>query len=334
MRAGKETNWLFSDAYGNCSPVSQTTWFLNRLLVLGSARARRRMMDSTQSRPPFFVAEVSSNHARDVERCFRFIRRSAEIGCHAVKFQLFRVEELFAPEALASNASLLERRAWELPTEYIPELATCCRESGLKFACTPFSIGAVDELQPHVDFLKVASYELLWDDLLTACARTGKPVVLSTGMATMAEVEHAVATLRSGGCEALTLLHCVSGYPTPIAECNLAAIATLRDAFACSAGWSDHSRSPSVVTRAVLRWRAEFVEFHLDLDGEGAEYSTGHCWLPEEIEPVIASLLQGTRADGSGDKLPTPAEMPDREWRADPADGLRPLRRLRETLER
>jgi len=280
-----------------------------------------------------FVSEVSSNHARDLERCLHFIRRSAEIGCDAVKFQLFRIDDLFAPEVLASSEKHRRRRAWELPTEFLPELATCCSESGVKFGCTPFSIGAVGDLEPYADFLKVASYELLWDDLLAACARTGKPVVLSTGMATMVEVEHAVETLRSSGCEELTLLHCVSGYPTPIQDCNLSAIATLRSAFECSVGWSDHSRSPVAVTRAVLRWKAELVEFHLDLEGSGAEYSTGHCWLPHEIEPVIASLRQGEQADGSGDKVPAPVEMPDRDWRADPSDGLRPMKSLRATLD-
>lgn len=277
-----------------------------------------------------FVAEVSSNHNRDLGRCLAFIAAAAELGCSAVKFQLFRVRELFAPEVLAASEKLRRREAWELPVKFLPQLAAACHEAGVQFACTPFYLAAVEELEPHVDFYKIASYELLWNDLLAACARTRKPVVLSTGMATLEEVRHAVAVLRAAGCRDLSLLHCVSGYPTPPAECNLAAIETLRRAHDCSVGWSDHSVNPGVICRAVHRWGARLVEFHLDLDGSGEEFRTGHCWLPEQIRPVIGAVRIGFGADGDGEKEPARSELADRDWRADPTDGLRPLLKTRE----
>lgn len=279
---------------------------------------------------PFFVAEVSSNHHRDLERCFRFIDTAAAVGCGAVKFQLFRIEELFAPEILEKSPAHRARKEWELPVEFLPPLSARCQQRGIQFSCTPFYLDAVEELQPHVDFYKIASYELLWSDLLSACARTGKPVVLSTGMATMDEIKTAVDTLRAAGCRDLTLLHCVSGYPTPIQQCNLAAIKTLSASFVCTTGWSDHSVSPAVIYRAVHRWNARMIEFHLDLEGEGDEFKTGHCWLPEQIKEVIAVTAAGLAADGAGEKIPAAAELPDREWRADPIDGLRPLKHVRE----
>lgn len=281
---------------------------------------------------PHFVAEVSSNHHRDLERCFKFIDTAALVGCDSVKFQLFRIEELFAPEILAQSARHRARKEWELPVEFLSPLAERCRQREILFSCTPFYLDAVEELLPYVDFYKIASYELLWDDLLSACARTGKPVVLSTGMATMNEIATAVETLRKGGCRDLTLLHCVSGYPTPLDECNLACIRTLAESFGCPTGWSDHSVSPAVIHRAVHRWGAEMIEFHLDLEGEGEEFKTGHCWLPEQIGEVIAATAAGLRADGTGEKIPTPAELPDREWRADPVDGLRPFKKVRESF--
>jgi sialic acid synthase SpsE len=283
--------------------------------------------------PPKFVAEVSSNHHRNLERCVQFIKTSADIGCDAVKFQLFRVRELFAPEALSSKPELLEREDWELPVEFLPELAACCRETGIAFSCTPFYLNAVEQLRPFVDFYKIASYELLWDDLLKACARSGKPVVLSTGMATLSEVERAAAILRQAGCNDLTLLHCVSSYPARPVECNLAAIETLRDACACPVGWSDHSVEPGVIFRAVHRWGAAMIEFHLDLEGEGAEYKAGHCWLPEPMRTVIAAVKKGWLAEGSGEVGVAPSEQHEREWRADPIDGLRPLRLTRRQLQ-
>jgi N-acetylneuraminate synthase len=283
--------------------------------------------------PAIFIAEASSNHAQDLSRALAFVDAAAACGCDAVKFQLFRLNELFAPEILAKSAKLRARAAWELPVSHIEPLAQRARERAIQFSCTPFYLEAVKELEPHVAFYKIASYELLWDDLLKACAETGKPVIISTGMATMPEIEGAVATLKRAGCRDLTVLHCVSAYPAPAEESNLSAIAAIRKATGVSVGWSDHTRIPAVIERAVHRWDASAVEFHLDLDGKGAEYASGHCWLPDEIAPVIARIRQGERADGGGFKGPVVAELSDREWRADPSDGLRPLRHIRATCE-
>lgn len=277
-----------------------------------------------------FVAEVSSNHNQDLDRCLAFIDQAAEIGCHAVKFQLFRIQELFAPEVLASSEIHRRRESWELPTSFLPILSTRCHETGIQFGCTPFYLKAVDVLFSYVDFYKVASYELLRDDLLSACAKTGKPVVVSAGMATLDEVQRAVLVLRRAGCDDLTVLHCVSGYPTPAAECNLAAIETLRRICVCPVGWSDHTANPAVIFRAVHLWNASMIEFHLDLDGDGEEWRGGHCWLPEQIKPVLESVRIGVQADGHGIKVPAPSELADRDWRSDPTDGLRPLMKVRE----
>jgi N-acetylneuraminate synthase len=279
-----------------------------------------------------FIAEVSSNHHGDLQRSLAFVDAAADAGCSDVKFQLFRIRELFAPEAIRAKPELLQREAWELDPAFLAPIAARCRARGVGFGCTPFYLEAVAELAPHVDFFKVASYELRWDDLLRACAETGKPVIISTGMATMDEVAHALDVLRAGGCADPTILHCVSGYPTPIAECNLAAIGTMRDAFGCSIGWSDHSVSPSVLYRAIHRWGATTIEFHLDLDGLGDEFKTGHCWLPLDIGVVIRTLDDGVRADGSGVKGPAPTEAVERGWRADPSDGLRPTLAVRAGL--
>ncbi len=272
-----------------------------------------------------FVAEVSSNHNKDINRCFSFIECAAGLGCHAVKFQLFRVGELFAPEILSRSKDHRDRVNWELPLDFLPELSKLCKSLDIQFSCTPFYIKAVEELFPFVDFYKIASYELLWNDLLKECAQTGKPIVLSTGMATLEEISRAVNILHGSGCDDLTLLHCVSGYPTPLNECNLAAIKTIRRHFGCDTGWSDHSVNEGIIYRAVHCWGATMVEFHLDLDGRGDEYKTGHCWLPEKIKPVIGTIRDGCKADGTGEKIPSPSELTDREWRADPLDGLRPL---------
>ena len=223
-----------------------------------------------------FIAEVSSNHHRDLSRSFDFIDAAARSGCTAVKFQLFKIEQLFAPEILQRSEKHRKRKEWELPLEFVPKLAQRCREVDVEFSCTPFYLDAVIELEPYVSFYKIASYELLWDNLLAACARTGKPVILSTGMATMDEIIHAVGVLWQNGCMSPTLLHCTSAYPTPYTEANLAAIETIRQATGCEVGWSDHTVEPAVMHRAIHRWGVRVIEFHLDLDGKGEEFEAGH----------------------------------------------------------
>ena len=280
-------------------------------------------------RAPLFIAEASSNHGRDLDRALAFVDAAADAGCDAVKFQLFKIDRMFAPEILAQSEKHRARREWELPREHLAPLAEHCLKRGIQFSCTPFYLEAVEELRPFVAFYKVASYELLVTDLLEACARTGKPIVLSTGMATLPEIVRAAGILRAAGARDVTLLHCVSAYPTPVADANLSAIETIRAATGMPVGWSDHTRCPAVIERAVHRWGASVVEFHLDLDGNGAEYAAGHCWLPGEIAPVIARIRESLAADGEGYKGPQPSELSDRDWRADPADGMRPLRHIR-----
>ena len=276
----------------------------------------------------FFIAEVSSNHSRSIERAIEFVDTASRIGCDAVKFQLFIIEKLFAPEILKKSKNHRDREQWELPLEFLPILADRCKEKGIQFSCSPFYLDAVKELEPYVDFYKIASYELLWDDLLIACAQTGKPVIISTGMANLKEIEHAVKVLRNNDCEP-SVLHCTSAYPTPYDEANLSAIETIRKSIGCEVGWSDHTVNSGVIHRAINKWDAKIIEFHLDLEGKGEEFGAGHCWLPDKIESVIKQVNNPECSDGNGIKKAIASEEGDRLWRTDPTDGLRPFKSIR-----
>ncbi len=308
-----------------------------------------------------FIAEIGSNHNADLNRCLQLVDAAAAAGCGAVKLQVFRVEDLFAPQALEAHPELAHRKAWELPLEFLTPLRERCRKRNVELGATPFAPWAVRELLDHVDFFKIASYELTWPALIYDCATTGKPLVLSTGMATLEEVATAVHSARAGGAADLRLLHCVSGYPTPPGQANLRAIATLREHFALPVGFSDHTCSERVVRRAVNTWDASDVELHIDLDGHGYEAGE-HNWTPKRLRALIVSLPRASRQsskdsgtgeidedttslgapaaypaddqaiDGDGVKRPMPVEQPDVPWRADPADGLRPIRSLRAAL--
>ena len=278
---------------------------------------------------PLFISEVSSNHGQDLTRAKEFIKISKQIGCDAVKFQLFKIDQLFSPEILEKSEEHRRRKQWELPVSFLPELSKYCHQLEMLFTCTPFYLEAVAELEPYVDFYKIASYELLWDGLIIACAKTGKDLVLSTGMASLDEIQHAVQVFKQHSNAKLTLLHAISGYPTPVHEANVKAINTLQQNFDCNVGLSDHSVSPAVLLRATHKWGATVIEFHLDLDGKGEEFVAGHCWLPNDIKNTISLIKNGMIADGTGEKTPAPSEQADRLWRSDPSDGLRPFKEIR-----
>jgi len=284
-----------------------------------------------------FIAELGSNHNGDLARAYELIDACAAAGAGAAKIQVFRIDDLFAPEVVATHPQIAAREAWEFPLAMLEPLAARARERGMAFGATPFGLWAVEAVAAHVDFLKVASYELLWHDLLRACAATGKPLVVSTGMATDAEIDAAVDVARAAGAADLTLLHCVSAYPTPPEQCNLAAIGALRARHGCPVGWSDHSAAAAVVERAVRRWDAAQVELHVDLPDAGGHEAGAHNWTPADLPATIAAcaappLDDASPADGDGRKRPMPAEAPDVAWRADPSDGLRPLLATRATL--
>ena len=164
---------------------------------------------------------------------------------------LFKVEELFSKSFLKINRNFSENNgSYHLDVFYgIGKTFVWKRECGL---VVPFYIDAVGELNEYVDFYKVASYELLWDDLLVACVKTGKPLILSTGMATLDEIRHAVEIIRNNGCKKLNITSLHFSLSTPYNEANLAAIETLRSEFGCKVGWSDHTVDPGVISEQLI----------------------------------------------------------------------------------
>ena len=276
-----------------------------------------------------FISEISSNHNNNISRSKKLIKISAESGFDIVKFQLFKIDKLFSREILTKSKKHKDRKKWELKEKYIPILAKECKKNKVKFCVTPFYLDAVDIIKPYVDYIKIASYEILWRDLLIKCAKTKKPIIISTGMATIHEVENAVKILKKNGAKKIIILHCVSNYPAKLNSLNLSAISSLRKKTRLEIGWSDHSAKNLVVYKAIQKWKASYVEMHIDLDGKGFEYKSGHCWLPEDAKELINFVKKDKIVDGSGKKKPNIAEMHERKFRADKHDGLRPLKKYR-----
>lgn len=286
-----------------------------------------------------FIAEVCSNHNGDPNRAFRLIDAAHQAGCDGVKFQLFQIDKLFAAEILSHPEyaeKLRLRRHWEMPVSWIRAMKAACHTKGLLFGCTPFHLEAVDALAPHVDFFKIASYEFLWDDLRNHILNTtDKPVTISTGMATGKEIRGVLQ--RAGNnwqhTKRIEVLHCVSEYPAKVENVHLSCINRIRAdvKWVRHVGYSDHSVNPGVLYRAAFKYQASTIEFHLDLDDKyGWEYGQGHCWTASEIKPVIRGIRDGKIADG--DPLFNMTDSPDRDFMADPGDGLRPLLAKRKEL--
>lgn len=280
-----------------------------------------------------WVAEIGKNHNGSLDRALNLIDVAAGIGCWGVKFQAFGSwSDLYAPPFDRGHTY----RA-TLPSGWKERLIGRAHERGIKFGLTPFGTNALLSWGGiAVDFFKISSYQLLDLGFITAVARFKRPLVISTGMATLEEIEAAVDAAKRGGVERLTLLHCVSAYPTPMEQANLRKIQSLREQFpGAKIGWSAHTQNALVVMN-VFHFKPDMIEFHMDLDMGGLEYPGEHCFLPMEAEAMIHGRIEcpsGWENDavrGAGEIFPQECEKPEIEWRHDPEDGLRPRKAKRE----
>ena len=240
---------------------------------------------------PKFIAEVSSNHNKNLDRSYKLIQKAKEAGCYAVKFQLFKRDLLFHHTIIKKSKSHRSLINWELPPKFIPKLSIYAKKIGIKFSCSAFYIEAVDLLKDHIDFFKIGSYEILWLDLLKKIAKTKKKVIISTGMSNLKEISNAVNTLKKYGSRDITILHCISQYPAELKNCNLKSIDFLRKKYDCKVGWSDHTNNILLVYRACEKFNADYVEIHFDLnDQKGKESKIGHCWSSNKVKELLYFL--------------------------------------------
>ena len=272
-----------------------------------------------------FIAEISSNHFNDIDRISKTIIESKNAGCWGVKFQLFEINNLFHHSVIKAKPNLNERKDWELDRTLLPKIKQICSENDIKLGFTPFSLEGVDFLTNYVDFFKVASYEFLWQDLIKKIENKNLPFIVSTGMTNLDELKSFYNLYKSFSNKP-TILHCRSEYPTPRSNANLEIISLLKKIGFNNLGWSDHTVDPLVILTCVLKYNLDFIEFHIDLDGKGVEYSKGHCWLPNQIADTINDCKKALESIGVSDsKIFSINEENERVWRADPLDGLRPL---------
>lgn len=270
--------------------------------------------------PCYVIAEAGSNHNGELELALRLIAAAAGAGADAVKFQLFRAAKLY-PRAAGSADYLRDDKdiyelveRMELPLEWLPRLSEACREAGTDFIVSPFDEESADAVDPYVPAFKLASYELTHHPLLRHIAAKGKPLVMSTGAAELAEVKEAIAVARRAGNEQLVVLQCTAAYPAPIEALNVSAIATLQSELGLPVGLSDHSSDPVVAPVLAVAQGAAVIEKHFTLDRDLPGPDHRFALEPDELTRMVEAIRNAEQALGSGQKEVQPAEHELREF--------------------
>ncbi|HNS51956.1 MAG TPA: pseudaminic acid synthase [Anaerolineae bacterium] len=259
-------------------------------------------------KPVYVVAEMSANHAQDLAQAERIVRAAAEAGADAVKLQTYTPDTLtidcdrdtFRPGGTIWEGQTLYDLYSEAytPWEWHPRLSEVAADSGLDLFSTPFDSTAVDFLEEmRVPAYKVASFELVDLPLIRRVARTGKPLILSTGMATLAEIDEAVRAARAAGGGPIALLKCTSAYPARPEEMNLRTIPHLAEAFGAVIGLSDHSLGIAAPVVAVALG-ACIVEKHLTLSRSLQGPDSSFSLEPDEFRSMVDAIREAEKALG------------------------------------
>lgn len=277
--------------------------------------------------PPFVIAEMSGNHNQSLDRALEIVRAAAASGAHALKLQTYTADtmtlDLAQGEFVISDPNSLwkGRSLHDLfseahtPWEWHKPIFDLARELGMLAFSTPFDESAVDFLETlDVPCYKVASFENTDIPLIRKVAATGKPLIISTGMATLAELDETVRTARAAGCEQIVLLKCTSSYPASPANSHLRTIAHMRDLFACEVGLSDHTLGIGAAI-ASIALGASVIEKHFTLRRADGGVDSAFSLEPEEMASLVCESERAWQALGEIRYGPTAAEEKARQRR-------------------
>lgn len=271
--------------------------------------------------PPFVIAEMSGNHNQSLERALAIVEAAAQAGAHAIKLQTYTADtmtldvrggsfEINDPDSLWAGQNLhdLYKQAYT-PWEWHAPIMERARELGLICFSSPFDETAVDFLLDlNVPAFKIASFENNHLPLIEKAASTGKPLIISTGMASLGELDDAVRTAREAGCTELVLLKCTSTYPASPENTNLRTILHLRELFGCEVGLSDHTMGIGAAVAAVALG-ASVIEKHFTLARADGGVDSAFSLEPQELASLVTESERAWQALGQVRYGPTEAEQ-------------------------
>ena len=274
----------------------------------------------SQGHSPFVIAEMSGNHNQSLERALEIVDAAADAGAHALKLQTYTADtitldvrggdfDIADPNSLWAGQNLHDLYAKaHTPWEWHQPIMQRARDLGLVCFSSPFDESAVDFLEElDVPAYKIASFENNHLPLIAKAASTGKPLIISTGMASLGELEQAVATAREAGCRDLILLKCTSTYPASPESTNIRTIPHLRELFGCEVGLSDHTMGIGVAVGAVALG-ATVVEKHLTLSRAEGGVDSAFSLEPNELARLVSESERAWQALGKVRYGPTDAE--------------------------
>jgi len=276
-------------------------------------------------RPPYLIAELSGNHNGDIQRAFRLIEAAKAAGADAVKLQTYTADTITidhnGPGFTIKGGLWHGRKLHELyreahtPWDWHPALFDHARKVGITCFSSPFDPSAIDFLESlGAPAYKIASFEIVDTPLIRHAAKTGKPLVISTGMAEKAEIDDAVQAAHAAGKGGFALLHCISAYPAPAEEANLARIPALAARYDCPIGLSDHTLGTEVAIAAVALG-ATIVEKHLTLARADGGPDAAFSFEPSEFQTLAKSTRAAHAAIGRADAERVESEKPNMLFR-------------------
>ena len=265
------------------------------------------------TQPPFTIAELSGNHAGDINKALDLIRAAAKAGADAIKLQVYRADTItLKSDKLDFQIPKGQGNKWEsygtlydlyeyayTPWEWLPVLFEEARRLDINLFGSVFDETSVDELEKfNVPAYKIASPEVFDIGLLIKVAQTGKPIIISTGLASLGDLDLAVRTLRDNGAQDIVILKCTTAYPTPFDQVDLRTILSLQQTFNCHAGLSDHTLGISVPIAATALG-ATVIEKHIKLDSESTSVDSFFSLTVDEFKLMVESTRQAFQALGS-----------------------------------
>ena len=279
------------------------------------------------SYPPFVIAEMSGNHNQSLDKALQLVDAAANAGAHALKLQTYTADTITLRHRSGDFEITDDNSLWagknlhdlyhqaHTPWEWHATIMERAASKGLICFSSPFDESAVDFLEDlNVPAYKIASFENNHLPLIKKAASTGKPLIISTGMASLGDLERAVGTAREAGCEQLVLLKCTSTYPADPTNSNICTIPHLRDLFNCEVGLSDHTLGVGVAVGSVALG-ASVVEKHFTLSRADGGVDSAFSLEPHELSSLVDETERAWLALGSISYGPTKAEQKNTAFR-------------------